>query len=469
MKKFTTLSSILNVTIISKHTKCNIIVLIKSIFFFIFFFSFFILHGQSVFTVDGTKIKSPNGTPIKLCGWRIDFNSWSKIEGLSQSNIEYWNNNGLLGNAQAVEIWWSRESTGTKKSPSEFSPHRPGQYDQDGMKNLLQVLRNIARSGSYIIPSIRVSYDQEFSLANTKKGINTWQGWANHRKLIYNDPVVVEEGPNAGTYGRHRDRFFAWLDWIMPQILADKEISDKIAYWEMWHYYGHKHGSSIADRDHYLDDFIPRLIAKYREHDPHRLLGVGVTSDAVVHRLNTRLDEGTWKSYTDKNWIFVTGGYGILGIIMRPDFAPKTPKIWPLDSGNPTYLRATSEFNVEKVIRIWQTRPYYSCFFENGNVPPHPALFVKKRVYEIEGFFNLDYKLAADYEFMLRIFKKHNFESMYINKVITKMRLGGATNSSFISIINQNREILLAWKNNGFKSPLLLMPIRLIKRVIQFF
>lgn len=124
--------------------------------------------------------------------------------------------------------------------------------------------------------------------------------------------------------------------------------------------------------------------------------------------------------------------------------------------------------NVDKVIRYWKSRPYFRKYFEMGNVPPHPSLFVKKNVYAEAGLFNLDYKLAADYEFMLRIFKKHNFKSKYINKVIVKMRLGGATNQSFSNIKSQNKEILLAWKNNNLKVPLLLMPLRILKRLAQF-
>jgi glycosyltransferase len=48
------------------------------------------------------------------------------------------------------------------------------------------------------------------------------------------------------------------------------------------------------------------------------------------------------------------------------------------------------------------------------------------------------------------------------------MRLGGATNQSFSNIKRQNKEILLAWKNNNLKLPLLLMPLRILKRLAQF-
>lgn len=124
--------------------------------------------------------------------------------------------------------------------------------------------------------------------------------------------------------------------------------------------------------------------------------------------------------------------------------------------------------DINKVVRNWKSKKYYPKFFENANVPPHPALFVRSKVYEEAGLFNLNYKLAADYEFMLKVFKKYHFKSKYINRLIIKMRLGGATNQSFSNIFSQNKEILNAWKNNGLKAPFYIMPLRIFKRLAQF-
>jgi len=124
--------------------------------------------------------------------------------------------------------------------------------------------------------------------------------------------------------------------------------------------------------------------------------------------------------------------------------------------------------NINRVVRNWISKKYYDRFFENANVPPHPTLFVRRKVYQQEGLFNLQFRLAADYEFMLRIFKKHNFKCKYYNRLIVKMRLGGATNASFTNIIKQNKEILKAWKLNNLKAPIFLMPLRMIKRLNQF-
>lgn len=125
--------------------------------------------------------------------------------------------------------------------------------------------------------------------------------------------------------------------------------------------------------------------------------------------------------------------------------------------------------DVNSTVRTWVSQPYFENFFERGNVPPHPSLFLRSRVYKKAGVFNLSYKLAADYEFMLRVFKKFNFSSIYLNNVLVKMRLGGATNKNFMNIFNGNKEILRSWNENGLRPPFLLMPLRVIKRIKQFF
>lgn len=133
--------------------------------------------------------------------------------------------------------------------------------------------------------------------------------------------------------------------------------------------------------------------------------------------------------------------------------------------GDLVYVNAK---DTSKVVRNWKSKPYYKRYFEDGNVPAHPTLFLKNDVYKAVGLFDLQYKLAADYEFMLRLFKKFNFESKYFNRLIVKMRLGGATNKSLVNIISGNKEIINAWLNNGLKPPVLLMPLKIFKRLIQF-
>jgi len=89
-------------------------------------------------------------------------------------------------------------------------------------------------------------------------------------------------------------------------------------------------------------------------------------------------------------------------------------------------------------------------------------------VIEKVGLFKLNFKFAADYEYMLRLFKKYNFNTKYINRFIVKMRLGGTTNKSLRNIFKGNVEIYKAWKSNGLSMPIYFFPFKLFNRLIQF-
>jgi glycosyltransferase involved in cell wall biosynthesis len=134
--------------------------------------------------------------------------------------------------------------------------------------------------------------------------------------------------------------------------------------------------------------------------------------------------------------------------------------------GNLVYVKRN---NLNKIVRYWKSFDYYPKFFENGNVPPHPTLFVRKRVYLEHGKFNTLFRLSADYEFMLRILKVKSVNSKHINFTMVKMRLGGATSKNISNIIKQNIEIFDAWKLNKVLMPYNFYFVKLLKRIRQYF
>ncbi len=124
--------------------------------------------------------------------------------------------------------------------------------------------------------------------------------------------------------------------------------------------------------------------------------------------------------------------------------------------------------DLNSVVRYWKSTNYYDTFFERGNVPPHPTLFIKSRLYKNEGGFDLNFSLASDYEFMLRIFKSNRYTSKYINRLIVRMRLGGATNKNYKNIFIGNLEIYKSWTRNKYVMPIYFFPLRILKKIKQF-
>ena len=133
-----------------------------------------------------------------------------------------------------------------------------------------------------------------------------------------------------------------------------------------------------------------------------------------------------------------------------------------------TNLYYVSNNDVNRVIRHWKTGNFKSGIFFQGWHPAHPTLFLKREVYEKYGLFDDHFKLAADFEFMLRIFERYKINSKYLPVTTVRMRLGGATSKSLANIIKGNLECLNAFKKNNFKTPLLYPLFRLIPKFKQF-
>jgi len=113
--------------------------------------------------------------------------------------------------------------------------------------------------------------------------------------------------------------------------------------------------------------------------------------------------------------------------------------------GNLNYV---SQFNLNKIIRKWNTCDFNYSLLRKGWMPPHPSLFLKKKVYDKHGLFNLKYFISADYDFIIRIFKDKNLKFMHLPSVMIQMRLGGSSNKSLQNLIKKMREDYSIIKSN---------------------
>lgn len=105
----------------------------------------------------------------------------------------------------------------------------------------------------------------------------------------------------------------------------------------------------------------------------------------------------------------------------------------------------------KKVTRYWKSSPYRDGKFKLGWMPPHPTFFVKREIYEKYGSFNQEFRIAGDYELMLRLLTKHRISVFYIPEVLVKMRMGGISNRSVKDLWVKSREDYKAWKINHLK------------------
>ena len=80
--------------------------------------------------------------------------------------------------------------------------------------------------------------------------------------------------------------------------------------------------------------------------------------------------------------------------------------------------------------------------------PPHPGIFHNKNLFNKYGKFNNQYKIAGDYELLLRIVEKVNYEILDLTSV--NMIAGGI--SQTIKVLNEGFRIQYADKRLGITS-----------------
>jgi glycosyltransferase len=124
--------------------------------------------------------------------------------------------------------------------------------------------------------------------------------------------------------------------------------------------------------------------------------------------------------------------------------------------------------NTDNIVRYWKSKPFKEGLFQRGWHPAHPTFFVRREIYDKYGVFNLDFKIAADYELMLRFLQKHKISSSYIPEVFVKMRVGGESNQSIKNIIKANLESYKAWKANDLQISPIRMLTKPLSKVLQY-
>jgi len=113
--------------------------------------------------------------------------------------------------------------------------------------------------------------------------------------------------------------------------------------------------------------------------------------------------------------------------------------------GDLIYVKKKHPF---KPIRYWKAGQYSKEKLLKGWMPPHPAVFIKKNFFNKIGFYKTNYKISADYDFLIRIFNCKNVNQVYVPKVLINMRIGGMSNKSFKNLIIKSFEDYQIIKKN---------------------
>ena len=125
--------------------------------------------------------------------------------------------------------------------------------------------------------------------------------------------------------------------------------------------------------------------------------------------------------------------------------------------------------NQDRTLRRYSSARFRPDRIAWGWMPAHPALFVRREVFQQVGAFRTDYRIAGDFEFVARAFGKNTLRYRHLPEVLVRMRTGGISTGGWRNTLLLNREVLRACRENGIPTNMLKILSKYPAKLLEFF
>jgi glycosyltransferase involved in cell wall biosynthesis len=120
----------------------------------------------------------------------------------------------------------------------------------------------------------------------------------------------------------------------------------------------------------------------------------------------------------------------------------------------------------ENPVRTYRASGFKTWMFRFGFMPPHPGVFVRKTAYERVGSYKIGYKIAADFDFLLRLLLIDGAKFQATGKHLVRMLTGGTSTSGWRSNFVFTKEMQRSLLENEVFSSIMMLLLRL---AVKFF
>lgn len=182
----------------------------------------------------------------------------------------------------------------------------------------------------------------------------------------------------------------------------------------------------------------------------HIIVDGGSSDDTIqiVKELESRYDGRLkWISEKDKgiydamNKGIALASGDVIGILNSDDFYTSQGVLSKVaialydDNVDAVYgdIHFVNDDNLNKCVRYYSSRYFHRWMMKMGYQPAHPSFYCRKNIYDKFGCFDLDFRVAADFEHMFRLICVNNIRLNYLPLDFVTMRLGGASTSGISS------------------------------------
>ncbi len=122
----------------------------------------------------------------------------------------------------------------------------------------------------------------------------------------------------------------------------------------------------------------------------------------------------------------------------------------------------------QKTVRYYSSSVFRPSLLRFGIMPAHPSFYVRRGVYEKHGLYSLDYKIASDYDMMVRLFYKSGIKAKYLKKDFVTMRVGGMSTKSVENRLLIAKEDVKACRRYGMKTNRLFISLKYLYKIFEY-
>ena len=108
------------------------------------------------------------------------------------------------------------------------------------------------------------------------------------------------------------------------------------------------------------------------------------------------------------------------------------------------------EIKGKRFKRKWHIKNLNGINLSSMVIPSHVGILIDKKVYNKIGVFRTEYKIAADFDWKLRLLNSSNISFSFSSEIIYMMSSGGISNDGFFSEIRKFLEDVKVLKSNGY-------------------
>lgn len=108
--------------------------------------------------------------------------------------------------------------------------------------------------------------------------------------------------------------------------------------------------------------------------------------------------------------------------------------------GNGIYVDRNNPLRVR---RIYSSRPFKRWYLMFGWIPLHTTIFVKRKLFEKHGVYDISYSISSDYDLSLKWFLESDWKTVFVNKYFVRMRLGGKSTTISLQIKKSQQDLAI--------------------------